>query len=349
VTRGSREVFDELDLKILENIAENPLNIARIAKKIGVSRETVRRRVQRLRKYVQVYALPDYSALGLSLMFVFLDRLTDQDLKYLDSRYLGRVMKFYTENGARWLFVYYFPRNYTKALENHVRKRFEGAIIFEGYNFLRKPSFNLYDSSNNSWKINWNGIAEEILNENKKARLEISPLQKFDEKDLYIINELRANAITTISSIARKLKVNVRSLLYHFHTHVPNLLVGYNISLRPEVFKNHLTVITRIHFFTMSQMLQFAGVLRELPIVNAVATSKEEPDLILSILLPMEHILSFYKFLEKLTIQDFIRNVDFVGIIDIENSTVRPFPHTSDIFNKKWLLEDKFSMSEEVL
>ncbi|RLE81486.1 MAG: hypothetical protein DRJ36_01295, partial [Thermoprotei archaeon] len=50
MTRGSREVFDELDLKILENIAENPLNIARIAKKIGVSRETVRRRVQRLRK-----------------------------------------------------------------------------------------------------------------------------------------------------------------------------------------------------------------------------------------------------------------------------------------------------------
>ena len=334
-------ILDNLDIEILSIVTLDPLNLVKLSNKIGVPRETVRRRIRKLKNYIKFYALPDYYALGLSLIFVETCSLEKREFEKIDSEYLTSIIPFYTFKGKLFLLTYYFPTNHIDKLRKFLHKSLKEVKIYEGFNFLRRPDFRkYYDVDKKCWNINWDKIFEEILVGEKRAGYYFSPPKKLDEKDLYIINELRKDAITSVSRIARKYGYNIRTMLYHFNHHVyPNQILGFTLSLRYNKFPEYLLYLLKVEFSSMDHLTKFVGVFREIPLVTAIAGLARGLYIYLTLLLPHEMILNFYKFLDKAIKNKIIKRIEFAGIIDSEKVERREFPHSPKVFDKTWKVE----------
>ena len=335
-----RLFFDYLDLKILTALPTNPLNLVDVARKINEPRETIRRRVLQLKDKIKIYALPDYSALGLSLVFVLVDGFNEKWIENIKTRYLGGIYRLYTPNGEKGLLTFYFPRDKIRYLQEYLNIVIgEKYRILSGINFLRRPNFALYNPKKDEWNIDWNKIVGNTINMRNKLKIEISPAVRFDLKDLFILRELRENALTTITSIARKLKVNPRSLLYHFHEHVPKVIKGFSIVIKTLNSKHYLDLLTLIYFHSNNGMLSFAGTIIDNPLVTALSAVIEEPYLFVSMKIPSYHLSSWFKVLSDLTKRKVIESVKFIGIYDSNFSRQFNIPFGEDIYRKEWLLD----------
>ena len=93
----SEDLFiDDRDKRILELVSKlKLLNMAEIARSVKVSKETIRRRIRRLTKFLQICISPNYEALGLTPAILILKQPSRSDLKLLDSIYLCAKKKMY--------------------------------------------------------------------------------------------------------------------------------------------------------------------------------------------------------------------------------------------------------------
>jgi|GEM_PF-3957657 len=343
-------IFDELDLKILSTIPENPLNLVEVARKIGAPRETVRRRVLQLRERVRVYALPDYDALSLSLILAITEGFKDNWITELTRlNYLASLHRMYTRDGIRGLLIFYWPKGREGELEALLRNELGTESIYEVREFLRKPNFLLYSPRENRWKIDWDSLIEDTLNGKRKARLELSPPRKFDGKDLFIIKKLMENALTTITNIAKELKVNARSLLYHFHEHVPRLIKGYTVKLTSLDPSNYHRLYLMLSFSTTNNMLNFIGAVRDLPIIDSLMATAEVPKLSLFLNLPSAHLLDFMKSLNVLLEERVIEEIEVMGLLDPSITFSQTIPYGSKVYKRGWIMEEEFKELKDLL
>ena len=343
-------MFDELDLKILSTIPENPLNLVEVARKIGAPRETVRRRVLQLREKVDIYALPDYDALSLSLILVVTDGFKEAWARGLSSlNYVAAFYKLYTVKGVKGLLIFYWPKGREEELKVLLREELGTNYIYEVREFLRKPNFLLYSPRENRWNINWDEVVRDALSGKFRARMELSPPRKFDEKDLFIIKKLMGNALTTITNIAKELKVNARSLLYHFHEHVPKLIKGYTVRLSSLAPLNYHYGYIVLDFSTTNNMLNFIGAVKDLPIIETLMAATEIPKLCMLMKLPSNHLLPFMRALNELLRAKVLERVDIIGLIDPAYAFNQSIPYGPKVYKRGWVVDKEFEALKEVL
>lgn len=242
-------------IEIIEAINDEtpPLKLSKIAKKIGVTEDYVRRRIRRLDKLGLGFRADfDLRKIGLSTISVIfkepieLDPITrvrglDENLSYI-IRWHGNI-NFPKPAG---IILFYVPYNIEvkdkiiEILKEHdlpeISEVFEvDSVIYESLKF-RSEIISL-----ESEKI-WRKITEEIINENfrneeknGKNLINLSNWQKhIDLIDIIILAKLQNDALTSLTEIAKLLKVNVSKVNRHFQTHIIGQNIIEGISLKKK-------------------------------------------------------------------------------------------------------------------
>ena len=211
-----------------------------ISRELGIHKETVRywyRHVLLGKGYV-TQAVPNHEKLGLVRM-VALARFSKEFRPYADAilmamselSYLGSFMKTLpedlysiqasvpkeqSENWTRFMF----------ALKQ--RGLFDSIRVFP-FDWVRVIPMraDMYDFENDSWQYDWNAKPKADSTDYTP-----SPKGEFDFVDLSIIKQLQMDPNSTLIEIAKELKLNYKTLSWHYRTHVVNnnLLKGYSVN-----------------------------------------------------------------------------------------------------------------------
>jgi len=219
-----------------------PRNVAEISRLTGAHQETIRYKIKRqfAEMGFRFKADVDYRKLGLVLHWgkftvspVHYPSATKLFRSLNDSAYLIHYSKILPQ--GHFVALFSLPEGTTNEFAQFLLRLKERKIIaeFELDRVLAQrhktmdPTF--YNFRRDKWEVNWAKVrsarALPLVAEEGRAK------SLADSTDLLIINELQKDARRHVSGIARKLKLNSKTVEYHYRTHVAGegLVRGYMV------------------------------------------------------------------------------------------------------------------------
>jgi len=247
----SRDEPPDLEIRIIKAVAvAGPRNVAQISRMTGVHQETIRYKIKKRfgRLGFGFHAEVDFDKIGLSLHRATLDftkryyPMAPQILRALNQvGYLTYYAKIIPQGNYITLFT--LPENttaqYNEFLSGLVQRGILNAFalgeVLVSRNKTMDPRF--FNFRSGRWEIEWDrtaGQAPFSLPLGKKPHAE-----DFDYYDLLVIKELQKDSLQHLTGIAKKLKVNQKTLEYHYRTHVQKwrLIPSYTIRWAEETTK----------------------------------------------------------------------------------------------------------------
>jgi len=209
-------------------IKQGPRNIKKLAEQLSLPVETLRYKIKKLleEKGFKIHAALDYDKLGLVRYWAFLDLSKDYEgVAVLNTLAQVGFLTYYcrTLPEAYTLVQFTIPKKFE---EDH--KKFLESLksqgIFEDFrlikvDFMRYFDFKaqFYDFKKYTWDVDWDEVNKVETNlDLPKKKEEVS----FDKRDLLILKELQINAFRDFVDIARKVGIERKTLLYHYHKHI---------------------------------------------------------------------------------------------------------------------------------
>jgi DNA-binding Lrp family transcriptional regulator len=232
-----------LEARIIETIGSaGPRNVSKISRMTGVHPETIRYKMKRrfVNRGFRFQAEVDYRKLGLTLYW---GRFVVSPAYYRSATMLFRAL-----NHAAYLIHYskILPEGYfvglfaiptgredefAGMLENlRKRKAIVGLSLDRVLAQRHKPmETSFFNFRKGRWEVDWTKVRESRGTPltAEKDRTEMLA----DYADMLIINELQKDARQHIVEIARKLKINPKTLEYHYRAHVMKnkLIPGFSV------------------------------------------------------------------------------------------------------------------------
>ena len=209
-----------------------PRNIPNIASELSIPIETARHRLKRqiLERGIRIHASIDFGKLDLQRAWAFLD-FTDeyrgQEAKVAKALADVAFLTHYARTMPEEKFLVQFGIPRSKIVEH---ERFLSGLvkngILKGYemhrlSWMRHISMKTayYNFKTRVCEIDWEALDRLRHTPESPAA---SPAQPFDKKDLLILKELQADSSIQFVDMSKKLGIDVKTLLYHYHTHVKN-------------------------------------------------------------------------------------------------------------------------------
>lgn len=222
---------------MVQVITESGLNINQISRTIGVYKETVRYWYRNLLKDgFTVQTAPNYEKLGMKrvVMIVELGDLFESyadalmcalgDLCYVVSFAKTLPDGFYTVNASVPVECLNSWTDFMISLkETGVFKSMTSIVLDWVRNLPMKAE--MYDFRERRWDFDWSKRTDNPLSTDFQA----VDREEFDSTDLGIIDQLQLDANIQLTEMAKSLKVNPKTLAWHYRTHVlgRGLLKGY--------------------------------------------------------------------------------------------------------------------------
>ncbi|KYH41446.1 MAG: transcriptional regulator [Candidatus Bathyarchaeota archaeon B26-2] len=348
--------FNSVDIKILEYLGRcGPRNITRIARKLGMHRETVRKRVKRLKSkfFLNFYANPYHTFLGLKKAFIFADAVLGYEetlFKCLEVNdfwiYLGR----YYGRGEGCYGIYTVPVDHLSQFENFVEelKKLEITRNVQHFWSTCLHTVNLterwFDHNSKTWIFPWEEWVNEVQNESTELPYTLKdpegfPMKFSDAIDLYIIKELEKDATISLNKIASMLNMTPESIHYHYKRHVleNNLIESFQIFLprfKKEVSDFYVFIFT---FDDGDKMARFANSLVDKPFVYSLGKILGKNALVGHLYLPKNEFRGFISSLGQLVRRGLLKTYEYV----IEDFSKRKSQTISYEFyrNGMWIYE----------
>jgi DNA-binding Lrp family transcriptional regulator len=243
--------------------AVGPRNVAQIARLAGAHQETVRYKIKKqfAGRGFRFQAEVDYHKLGLSLHWA--------TFEVAPIYYATAPRLFDAMNGAAYLVHYskVLPGGYFVALfalpagrgpdfarflgTLQKRKIINGFTLNEVVAERHKPmDVKHFDFRASRWEVDWQKIRNSpsvplTIDRSRRERVA-------DEVDMLLIKELQKDALQHTVGIARRVKVNAKTLEYHYRVHVVKrqLIPRYRVRWMRDLTKTmaHSTVVVRMTF-----------------------------------------------------------------------------------------------------
>jgi len=328
------KTFDSLDLRILEGLGiYGPRNVSRVARKLGVKAETLRKRLKRIpsRIFFKYYANIYCTNLGLKKAVVIAEAVPGHEEMLFESLkandfwiYLNRC--YGMNEGC--IAVYTVPKDHTTDFIQFIQELAKTGITrnvqtfwstcFQSVNSKTK----WFDDKSKNWLLSWDEWVEEIPTENAQLpRTLIDPIEypvKADESDVLILKELEKNPTVSLSELATMLGVSQQVVEYHYRKHILDRDLIENF----EVFTLHFDMSVSdmfVFFFQfdgINECAKFAESLLDKPFVGGLGKILDENALIVDIYLPRLEFRNFIDTLSKLVRTCLLRSYSYV-ILDL--------------------------------
>lgn len=222
----------DLDSRIVSAIGKaGPRNIAELARITGAHRETIRYKVKTRfeRRGLRIRAQPDYEKIGLDPFWGYF---------YVAKSYRDRfphLLRVLNEVGYMVTCAKTLPNGQCAAyfvLPRGKREQYEALLswlksrkVLLDFTFNQSlihyhPDMNprFFNFKSCRWQVNWDELKASPPPPLPASRR--TDTHKEDYYDLLILGELQKDALKHVSAMARSLKVNHKTLEYHYRHHV---------------------------------------------------------------------------------------------------------------------------------
>ena len=336
---------DDPAAKIVRAIIQvGPGNYSLISRLTGIPPETVRYKIknQLYKKGVAIHAIVEAEKFDLARYIVFMDFSEKyqaiskyilqalHELAYLNY-YSAQLMsnEYYTTFQVPRQFKLQFAEFLDEMVNLEILQSYSiKPIVWKDYLSLR-PEY--YDFQEGRWDIDWQSLS--ISDDVPKVVIATDEEKnEYDKTDLLICKELMINSLTTVAEISKKLNVNVKTLQYHFNSHIlgrkmiSKYLVRWMGDL--ESIKKHKIIYARIFArdLNQSQLTELRKAFYTLPFTwgETIAGNRELYQVELAI--PVEHYLYVQYFMNN-NLGQLAEELDF-KTIDVGNSMAFTIPHS---------------------
>ncbi|MEM4311820.1 MAG: hypothetical protein QXX95_05470 [Nitrososphaerales archaeon] len=227
----SYDEYEEAMRRLVNLIIEySPRNVRRLAHKLGLPVETVRYRIKKLleKRRFRIHASLDYNKLGLVRHWAFLEFSKEYEGKELAVlRSLGQVgyLTYYCRTIPESILLAQFtlPKIFEENHQNFLEE-LKKIDVIKDYQLFKSKWFRhldfkseFYNFKNFSWDIDW-GSLKNI--EFKPEVFQSEDVLSYDKKDLLILGKLQIDSFTSFIDMAKKLGIERKTLLYHYHNHI---------------------------------------------------------------------------------------------------------------------------------
>lgn len=226
---------------MVELISEIGPDIPEVARRLGQYKESVRYRYKEkiLEKGFAVQAAIDHEKLGLKRVVVtgsFAEPYRQYAQPILVAMNEFGYVVYFEKRLVHGDYVIEasvpseFVRGYEGFLMELKAKGIFTALDVLTYDWFRNVPMRaeFYDFDTGRWDFDWSTTAS---SSGEAASYVPSQPAPFDYVDLLILKELQVDASRPMVETARKLKINYKKLVWHYHTHVlaQGLVKGYNL------------------------------------------------------------------------------------------------------------------------
>ena len=350
--------FDLLDLKMMEGIGTyGPRNITSLARRLNVPAETLRKRLQRIRSKVFLYANIYHTNLGLKKAFVHAQSIPGKEQLLFDSFKVNDfwiyVNRCYGINEG-CLGIYTIPPEHAREFES---------FMFE----LEKSGFannmkifwstcwqavharcKWFSPQNAQWAFNWDEWIHEIPAETTQLPYTLIDPEDFpvlaDETDVFILKELEKDPTVRLVDLAAKLGISQQLADYHYKKHIiaRELLESFDVL----DFRFDMKASDMFYFFltfeNSEKLARFASSLLDKPFVLGLGKILGENVLLAHVYLPKLEFRNFVDALSKLISLGLLQSYKYV-IQDLRNAQRQTISY--EYFkDRSWIYDHKKHM-----
>jgi len=222
----------DLEARIARAIdSVGPRNVAQLARLTGAHQETIRYKIKKrfVGRGFRFQADVDFSKLGLCLYWA---NVTVHPLHYPNA---SRLFEALNREGYLIHFSKVLPGGYfvslfaipigkgeelEKLLNNLMSMKIITGFSLSGVLVERHKPMDVahFDFQKDRWEVDWQKIRNAPSLPLRPEKPKVS--RNADEVDMLLIKELQIDGLQHVSKIAKKLKVNEKTLEYHYRTHV---------------------------------------------------------------------------------------------------------------------------------
>jgi DNA-binding Lrp family transcriptional regulator len=335
--------LETIDVKILECLDKyGPRNLSLIAKNLGMPRDTVEYRIERMSTFFSLHstAVVYTSKIGMKIAFLFVNSSPSfketliECVKandywcYLSQIYGNKegVLAFYTvplEHARNFKEFFHFLKS-LKFVKN------SQLYWITGFPTIN-PTMKWFDPNYGRWILKWKEWINEIaLLEPEMPPTLIEPVDysiEADYTDIFILSRLEINGRVSLKEIAQKLGLTPPAVSYHYNRHVlkRGLIKKWSIAIRRfEADCDRFFFFFR--FDSKEKMARFAMSVRDKPFLYGIGRICGENSLITHLGLPPREFRMFLQSLSQLIKKGFLQSYDYL-LEDYTKALGRTIPY----------------------
>jgi len=291
-----------------------PKNVSKLSKLAGAHPETVRYKLNtRFKKFgFHIHAEADYRKLGLVPHWAEL-RLSPKLAGSPRSLFLAMnehaYLVYYGKLLPQGNFVCLFAIPEGREREHKILlAHLQSSGMLQSYTLnevvgSRRPAMNprFFNFQSNRWDVDWNDVklshASDLKVETEVQHVDV------DYYDLLLVKELQMNALQHIVSIAKKVRVNQKTLDYHYRVHVQKekLVSGYLVRWQHDIERSvsHSALMARLTFRNLGN--SFASVQRAVSKIPFLWAEEVQADgtYIATVHIPVQEATSTFDYLNS--------------------------------------------------
>jgi DNA-binding Lrp family transcriptional regulator len=318
-----------VDIKVLEGLAlHNPRNRSKLASDLGMSRESLSYRIQRLRTHFSLHLQSNlyHTNIGLRKVFVIAEAKPGyestlyQCLKAND--YWLYVAQCLTTTKS--LATYGIPAGKKTKFQQFL-KHLRSLTLTKSVDMFWSTCIHTvnvtskwFDTDKEQWSFPWDSWTQEV--ETSKGgelpytlKEPASYNQLADYTDIFILKELEKDCTIRLKEIAKKLDISLELVRYHYLEHIikKQMLEG------PQILADHFkglgphTTFFILSFNNYSKLTEVALSLMNKPFVRAVGKVYGQNRLFMRIYLPGAEIRGFTWALSQLIKKNVIKAYEY--------------------------------------
>ena len=346
---------DKKDLMLLDYIASlAPRNINRIARKMGIPPETVRKRLKSLSSHfplkchINIY----HTNLGLKKAVVIANARSGYEDGLLEAMkandfwiYVTRV--FGDHEGC--LGIYTIPKQNCKDFEEFITKITESNIAVDAkiywstcFHAVQSRS-KWFDDSVRTYIFKWEDWINEVINEKVDLPFTLKDPEDFrvlaDKTDILILKELEKDATVSFQRLGEILGISPQLISYHYRKHIipNNLIEGFQVTF----FHFDLNTSERVYFIfdfdNYTNMAKFANSLLDKPFAVILGKILGRNSLFGYLYFPRKEFRRFMDALSKLARVNFIKS--YTHLIQDLGKTYRQTISYEYFNNGRWIYD----------
>lgn len=343
------------DLKTVEALeVEGPRNITKVARKLGIPAETLRKRVRRMTsRYSWRFHLNIYHAnLGLKKAVVFAQAIPGKENLLFDSMkahdYWLYVNRSYGMNEG-CMALYTIPSNHTDNFETFVKHLEEIGVaaktqIFWStcFHYVHLTS-SWFNKASKTWNLPLEEWAKQIPKQGTKLPITLRDPEDFpikgDRTDILILKEMEKNPLVRMTNLAKKIGISQQLAAYHYLRHIQEqgLIESFEISFSYFDKASSDDFMFVLEFDSHEKLAKFASSLLDKPFARGLGKVLGKNTLLAHLYLPKIEFRKFVDILSGFIRSGLLKTYSYV-IVDPTASKRQTISY--EYFEKgKWLYE----------
>jgi len=357
-----RKLLTALDVRVVQALWEvGPRNLSKVARVVGVPRDTLDFRIERMRSnpqiFLRMHACVYHTKLGLRKAVVFMEAKPGMEQILFDCLLVNGFWLYVCRSygmGEGCIAVYAIPVERCEEFEEfiHEIERLgvaKNAQIYWSTCFQAgRITSDWFDSQGEKWVFRWDDWIREVQTQTTDLPYTLIEPKSYpictDEIDVQMLMKLEADATKSLKELAKILGISRERAQFHYKEHLTgrNLIEGYEIFVMRYGDSPFVMAYFIISFLDHETFAKFARSLLNKFFVLTMGKILGENALIVEVFLPANEFRKFIDTLSTMAKMKLVRSYQY-AIQDLRIRSRQTF--SGEFFkDKSWIYDHKNHM-----